>query len=585
VAAGVSLSPFDRLCRFECFTLLHDWPFVNVPNTPPRLSFGLRVPTVTRQMMTQASRNLAAQMRVRAGSIAAIALLVAVLALVLTTTIRSPQKDDVAWLLYVARRWLAGQRLYEDLVEVNPPLIIWIYAVPAWVATWLHTTPKLIAIPFFASLVLASAWWSACLLHGRSALFARRTPIFAIIGIILLVLPGVEFGQREHLMTAAILPYLCAMAVWLDGGVMSRRTNLAVGILAGLGCALKPTYGLAFILPELLGLLRGRPLFRTQTLAAFFAALLYGIAVLVFCPAFLKHAVPLALALYGGTDTAMVDLLYAARVLLFGAGVVSLLWVTTHRQLAARSSFTANLYAILTTFAVGATVVYVLQGKDWFYHTIPAAMTTVLALILWAMEILPRARLAPLALPVRRLAPCAALAGVALFAFAATGLNRMRPWIEEAVEPELSTEVRLEKIIKHENARTYIAFSEWIGLGFPVVNDTGVVWTSRFDSMWALRGELWRARQDGRPPADWPIRRWIAHDFVRGCPDIAVVDARGGINFVAILVASDAAFAQAWTHYQQIAMFNGLRVLKRQGPTCSDANTRPRIAATALEAQ
>lgn len=507
------------------------------------------------------------------------------LALVLTTTIRSPQKDDVAWLLYVARKWLAGQRLYEDLVEVNPPLIIWIYAIPAWVANWLNTQPKLIAIPFFALLVLGSAWWSACLLQGRSALFARRTPTFAVIGSILLILPGVEFGQREHLMTAAILPYLCAMAVWLDGGITRRRTNLAVGILAGLGCALKPTYALAFILPELLGLLRGRPIIRTQSLAAFFAALLYGVSVLVFCPAFMTYAVPLALALYGGTDTAFADLLYAARVLLFGACVVSLLWVISRRQLAARSSFNANLYAILTTFAVGATAVYLLQGKDWFYHTIPAAMTIVLALVLWGVEMLPRARLPVMALSLPRLVPCATLAGAAMLAFAATGFERMRPWIEEAVEPELSTEVRLEKIIKHEHARTYIAFSEWIGLGFPVVNNTGVVWTSRFDSMWALRGELWRARQDGRPPADWPISHWIAQDFIHGCPDIAVVDARGGLNFADILVASDTGFAQAWTHYKQIAMFNGLRVLKRQGPTCSEANTRPRIAATALEAQ
>ncbi len=530
------------------------------------------------------THTLTRVLRARGGSVVALIVLLAVLALVLTTAIRSPQKDDVAWLLYVARKWLAGQRLYEDLVEVNPPLIVWIYALPAWVANAVGAPPKLVAIPFFAILVLASSWWSACLLHGRSALFAHRIPSFAVIATLLLVLPGVEFGQREHLMTASILPYLCAMAVWLDGATLSRRTNLAVGILAGLGCALKPTYGLAFILPELLGLLRHRTLFRTQTMAAFFAALLYAVAILIFCPAFLKYAVPLALALYGGTDTTLTDLLSTARVLFFGVGVACLLWLVSNRQLAARSSFNANLYAILTTFAVGATVVYLLQGKDWFYHTIPAVMTTVLALVLWAVEILPRARLPAVAFSLRRLAPCAALAGVALFLFASTGLNRMRPWIEEAVEPELSTEVRLEKIIKRENARTYIAFSEWIGLGFPVVNNTGVVWTSRFDSMWALRGELWRARQDGRPPADWPIRRWIAHDFVHGCPDIAVVDARGGINFVAILVASDAAFAQAWTHYQQIAMFNGLRVLKRQGPTCSDVHSRPRIAATALEA-
>jgi hypothetical protein len=401
-------------------------------------------------------------------------------------------------------------------------------------------------------------------------LFARRIPVFAVIGIILLIMPGVEFGQREHLMTASVLPYLCVMAVWLDNGTVSRRTSIAVGVLAGLGCALKPTYALAFILPELLGMVRGRPVLRLQSLSAFVAALLYGGAILLFCPAFLKYAVPLALALYGGTDTAFMDLLYAGRTLLFGVTVASLLWLTSRKRLAARGNFIACLYTILTTFAIGSTVVYVLQGKDWFYHTIPAAMTTVLALVLWSVEILPRARMPALAVSWRRLAPSAALAGVALMAFATTGLDRMLPWIEDAVEPELSTEVRLEKIIRRENARTYIAFSEWIGLGFPVVNNTGVVWTSRFDSMWALKGELWRVKFDPSAEKQFPVRHWVARDFVTGCPDLAVVDLREGVNYIAVLSASDKDFARAWARYRLIDAFDGLEVYKRHESGCVD---------------
>lgn len=513
------------------------------------------------------------------------ALLLAVLGLVMTTTIRSPQKDDVAWLLYVARKWLAGQQLYTDLIEVNPPLIIWVYAIPAWAANWLDTTPKLIAIPFFAVMVLGAAWWSACLLHRQTPLFTHRTPVFAVIGIILLALPGVEFGQREHLMTASVLPYLCVMARWLDGAQVRRRTSLLVGIVAGLGCALKPTYALAFLLPELLGLLRGRSFLRTAPLAAIGVAVIYGVAVLIFCPAFLDSAVPLALALYGGTDTPLIDLLADGQVLFFGTAVACVVWFASKGHLGLRGTYTRRLFAVLVTFAIGAGVVYLLQGKNWFYHRLPATMAVVMALTLWVAEVLPRARLESLPnLSWRRLLPSATLATAALIAFVYAGAVRMQPWVEEAVEPDLSTEVRLEKIIKREKARTYIAFSEWIGLGFPVVNNTGVVWTSRFDSMWALKGELWRAHQDGRAPADWPIRHWIARDFVNGCPDIAVADARGGINFVSILVASDSAFAQAWKHYRQIAMFNGLRVLKREGATCVNSNNRPRIAATAMPA-
>ena len=82
------------------------------------------------------------------------------------------------------------------------------------------------------------------------------------------------------------------------------------------------------------------------------------------------------------------------------------------------------------------------------------------------------------------------------------------------------------EILRTEHARTYIAFSEWIALGFPVVNETGVTWASRFDSMWALKGEVWRARFDPAVAKEWPIARWVAHDFIAGCPDIAVVDTR-----------------------------------------------------------
>ena len=70
--------------------------------------------------------------------------------------------------------------------------------------------------------------------------------------------------------------------------------------------------------------------------------------------------------------------------------------------------------------------------------------------------------------------------------------------------------IKLERMIRKQKARTYIAFSEWIALGFPVVNNTGVAWASRFNSMWALKGELWRVRFDaagGQGVADPPLGR------------------------------------------------------------------------------
>ena len=37
----------------------------------------------------------------------------------------------------------------------------------------------------------------------------------------------------------------------------------------------------------------------------------------------------------------------------------------------------------LVVFAATATVVCLVDGKNWYYHRLPATVTTVLALLLW----------------------------------------------------------------------------------------------------------------------------------------------------------------------------------------------------------
>ena len=118
---------------------------------------------------------------------------------------------------------------------------------------------------------------------------------------------------------------------------------------------------------------------------------------------------------------------------------------------------------------------------------------------------------------------------------------------------------QLAALIRREHARSYVAFSEWIALGFPVVNDTNVIWGSRFDSMWPLHEMI-----DGQPrPTDakraaWPVADWVVEDFLRACPDIAVVDRRGSADYVALLSHSHPSFARAWQLYHPIAAFNGI---------------------------
>jgi hypothetical protein len=328
-------------------------------------------------------------------------------------------------------------------------------------------------------------------------------------------------------------------------------------MLAGLGCALKPRYAGVFVLLELLALTRGLRPWRVLPAAA--AATLAGYAglVAIVCPAYVQRAIPMAFALYGATDASFLSLLSDTDMLLAGEAVaIGLLWLRR------RSLTDYNLMLTLVVFAATSTVVCFVDGKNWYYHRLPATVSTVLALLLWIADELTQ--------PRWRIRGPLLAAGVTVAVFCIASIHRFEPEAVESVDLRPTAIDRLEQILRADHARTYIAFSEWIALGFPVVNETGVSWASRFDSMWALKGEIWRARFDPAADKEWPIARWVAHDFIAGCPDIAVVDTRETTNYIAVLTAADPAFARAWSRYRPIASFGGLVVYKRGKAGCMD---------------
>jgi hypothetical protein len=283
----------------------------------------------------------------------------AALGFVLFTTLGSPLKDDIAWLLYVAQQWLAGRRLYVDLIEVNPPMIVWILALPAALSAALGVTAKLVAVPFFAACMLGSAGWCANLLRGYGPLGNAPLPLFAAVGTVLLVLPGPEFGQREHLLVAAALPYLCLFARSLDRAQTRPVDETIAGILAGFGCALKPQFLLAFALLEIVGGMHGLRLLRRMSVSAAAAVLVYIAALSLLYPAYFTSAIPLGLALYGASDVGWLQLLSDSRAVLLGDAVALMLWWTCRDKIS-----DSALPLTLAVFAAGSILVWLLEEKS-----------------------------------------------------------------------------------------------------------------------------------------------------------------------------------------------------------------------------
>lgn len=461
--------------------------------------------------------------------------------------ISAPLKDDVAWLLHVAADWIDGHRLYVSLIELNPPPIIWLSALPVLLGRFLDL-PALQVMPVFIGLLmLGSAWWTAGLVVRRG-LFAGRAAVFAAIAILLLFVPAGEFGQREQIIIAAALPYLALRLRPLRSVRVPVFEAAACGALVALCCALKPWYAPAFLLVEAVMVMRGAGLQRAAILGAVAAAAVIGVTACLAHPEYFAVIVPMAMALYVSPLELSRLLPAGALLLLAGQVAAACLWWLRRP---ARDDGDAIL--VLLLFAFGATLAYFEQGKGWFYHRIPATVATIGALLLWSAMSRPL---------VRHWAQVAAI--VLLVAFAGQAGKRFLPRIAMATDLSTGIEEQLSELLQREGARNYLAFSDKLALGFPVVDMAGAAWASRFPSMWAVQGELLIEVEAGGA-AQRPVqaRRWVIEDFLGACPDIVVVDRSEDEDFPAALGALDPDFARAWAGYAPIDRFGMLQAYRR----------------------
>ena len=83
--------------------------------------------------------------------------------LFLPAVLAPPLNHDVAAVLSFSQRWLGGERLYTDLIDVNPPLIFVLNLIPAGIAE-LDAARRVQALRALPSRLWAFAggWRSAC---------------------------------------------------------------------------------------------------------------------------------------------------------------------------------------------------------------------------------------------------------------------------------------------------------------------------------------------------------------------------------------------------------------------------------------
>jgi hypothetical protein len=478
-----------------------------------------------------------------------------------------PLNHDVGWFLYGAEALLHAATLNVDIIEVNSPVSTYLSMVPVALGGILDVSPILVGHILLLSLCLASAVWSALIVRNRPG--GPTSPmIFLALGVAFLGLPGMDWGQREHLMFVLVTPYMVLGAERVDGRDIGGVAPLFAGFAAGLGFALKPHFVIPWLAIEAYILVRDGSvrswLRRTELRTALGTVLSCAIAVSALHPeyfAFVWNARGLYRQFVSGSRLSL-----AGHPLGFPL-LAAFVFLLASRRIWTRPR---SISGILLSFALGAWLIAIGQGKGWSYHYYPALASATVAGVLLLADFLRSAYLAERVVEIPAIA-AAVLLGAALYVVPARLIAEHRH-----VANMRTQRISVERMWIEDNAIGSLAIlSPAVPSSFPLVNYTGVGWASPFSSLWWIEAAHGRRDLpgDGVPMVQDSVeqsllQRWI--DRVEAVePDAVLVDTArserfGGAAFPYVAYLSqDPRFREFWRYYARDGVLGRYAVYRR----------------------
>lgn len=419
----------------------------------------------------------------------------------------------VAWYLYAGGRLLDGATLYVEVFEINPPLGLWLCTAIVAVARALAADPIIVLKTVFFLLTAASLLISLRLLAAATDVSAAtRNLLLVLLAALMLFLPGAEFGQRDHLAIIVLTPWVLLRWNRLIGQNVSWPLAVAIGAGASVGMWLKPHFFFVLISVEVTMLFAtrtGRTILRFETLMPIACGIVYMALIRTTWSATLLTTV----ALYG--SRAFIPIYGVPFETIAGRLVLPLLLGAV--AVASGRLLSERLLALRTLlFVAGATLVcaFVLQSGE-AYQSIPAlnflALAAGLGLVRW------------LAGDVHLEAPFHGLviagAGAAILAIlVGAWSNQVVPYRGHGFADAIAAE--------GPDARVVLIASTDVADAFPLINETGLVWASRFPSLWLSPYVATKLDDEGGPNDD--IARFMlkanVDDLIEYEPGIVFID-------------------------------------------------------------
>jgi hypothetical protein len=291
---------------------------------------------------------------------------------------------DLSVHVELAKRMLAGEKLYKDMFEVNLPMVA--YSVMPAVLLSLAVDYNVMHVLAAYNIVLACFCFGLChrvLLHYSrynedvTYRFAVKIALAVALFLLPFLLAKNAFGEKPHIFFMMFLPYV--FLYFADVGRVSLGLRLSVGVVAALGVCMKPYYALVLFAFWGWTCLTKRGfqwVFRVEHIAVVAVGLLYIADFLIFYPNYMSDVLPQAMLGYGAYSRLTESASLYSRVSVFMVPAVLMYLFSAKRP----------FETLLMVLMVASVVQVFLQHGRWHYVLMPAIGFSLLVAIIMIHE-------------------------------------------------------------------------------------------------------------------------------------------------------------------------------------------------------
>ena len=227
----------------------------------------------------------------------------AVVAMTVVSLVAQPLWGDQSWLLYAASRVLDGARIGTDIVETNPPTIIWLSEIPIALSRLLDMSPEAAMKMCLGLLLFVSVAWCGSMVRRIPRAGSNTMALWLAIwtAYATTVYSWSDVGQREYILVLLLLPYLVMAALRLNSVSPAAWPAFTAGVITVIGLSMKPQHllivaGIEILLACRIGLRRS--VIRPEAAGGVIGVLAYCAAIAIFAPDYVTKVVPFVYRTY-----------------------------------------------------------------------------------------------------------------------------------------------------------------------------------------------------------------------------------------------------------------------------------------------